>query len=156
MTLGTPEKLDELTPHQLLAEIHQIVGQYTTEVPGTRRNWPKSLRARILALEKLGIPKKRIADLSGIPAATVFLWCRQLPRTVRSGSGQFIELKSNSNPTVGIVPVSPTVGLELTGTQSAPADPLTTGLILHAPGGFSFGGFGSVDDCVRLYRELSR
>ena len=159
MTHETPEKLDELTPHQLIAEIRQIAAQYSAEVPGTRRNWPESIRARILALGRLGIPKKRIADLTGIPAATVFLWCRGLPRSAKRKSGRFIELGTESNPTVRIHGVSPTVGMNSLRTPLAPVTPVAPrfpGLALRAPDGFSFEGLPSVDECVRLYRVLSR
>jgi transposase-like protein len=149
MTIDTPEKLDELTPHQLVAEIQQISAQYATEVPGSRRNWPESIRARILALGRLGIAKKRIAELTGIPAATVFLWCRSLPRTGRRKSGRFIELKNDLVPTVGLTVVTPTVGAKTTGT-------IAPGLMLRTPNGFVFENLASLEDLARLYRELSR
>ena len=140
MPVETAEKLDELTPHQLISEIQEIAAQYAAEVPGTRRNWPESIRSRVLALGRLGIAKKRISELTGIPAATVFLWCRGLPRSGVRKRGQFIELGTDSNPTVGIKELTPTVGVNR--------------LVLRAPGGFSFEGLASVDECVRLYREL--
>lgn len=159
MTHENPEKLDELTPHQLIAEIRQIAAQYAAEVPGTRRNWPESIRARALALGRLGVPKRRIADLTGIPAATVFLWCRALPRSTKRRSGKFIELGTDANPTVRIQEVSPTVGVNSVRTQLAPVTPVApnfAGLVLRAPDGFSFEGLPSVDECVRLYRVLLR
>ena len=144
----TPAQLDALTPHQLIAEIQQIVVQYEAAVPGTRRSWPESVRARILALGRLGIPKARISELTGIPTATVFLWCEGLPRASRKVRGHFVELPvppelirripTVGTPTVGILPV---------------AGP---GLTLRAPGGFSIEGLSSVDECARLYRELVR
>ena len=147
MAPNTPEKLDELTPHQLIAEIQQIASQYAAEVPGTRRNWPESIRSRILALGRLGIPKKKIVELTGIPGATVFHWCRVLPRQGKRKSGHFIELQNDSVPTVRLPTVSPTVGMTPEPTQ---------GLSLRTPAGFLIEGIGSVDELARLYREISR
>ncbi len=45
-----PEKLDELPPRRLNAEIRELFGQYADEVPGARRMGSDSIRARILAL----------------------------------------------------------------------------------------------------------
>lgn len=159
MTQNTPEKLDELTPHQLIAEIRQIAAQYAAEVPGTRRNWPESIRSRILAMGRLGIPKKRISDLTGIPAATIFLWCRGLPRCNKNRGGKFIELDSKIDPTVGTQKISPTVESNPSRTLTPsvnPTAPNSTGFTLRTPGGFSFEGFTSVDECVRVYLDLAR
>ena len=149
MTLDTPAQLDALTPHQLISEIQQIVVQYESAVPGTRRSWPESVRARILALGRLGTPKARISELTGIPAATVFLWCEGLPRASRKARGHFVELPAPP-------PLSrtvPTVGIPTAGIPPASAVPVS-GLRLCAPEGFSFEGLSSVDECARLYREL--
>jgi hypothetical protein len=71
-----PEKLDELTPRQPIAAIRELSEQHAVEVPGARRTWSESIPARILALGRLGLPKRRIAKLSGIPQPTVLNRCR--------------------------------------------------------------------------------
>jgi transposase-like protein len=147
MTPDTPEKLDELTPHQLITEIQQIATQYAAEVPGSRRNWPESVRSRILALGRLGITRKKIAELTGIPAATVFLWCRALARQSNSKQGHFIELKKETIPTVRLSTVSPTVRIPTERTH---------GLSLRTPAGFLIEGFKSIDELLQVYREVSR
>ena len=149
----TPAQLDALTPHQLIAEIQQIVVQYEAAVPGTRRSWPESVRARILALGRLGIPKARISELTGIPPATVFLWCKGQLRASRKARGHFVELPAPPQlnrivPTVGIL----TVGIPPAAAAAAAVP--GSGLRLCAPDGFSFEGLSSVDECARLYREL--
>lgn len=145
MAIDTPQKLDEFTPHQLIDEIKQISEQFSTEVPGTRRNWPKSIRARILALDRLGIPRKRISELTAIPAATVFLWCRGSPARGRRTQGGFVELRKDT-PTVGVSGSNLTVGL----VESA-----SDAFSLRSPNGFVFQGLRSIEDLVRVYRELS-
>ena len=56
-----PKRLDGLTPQQLLEEISQIAAQYLKEVPSNGRvAWPESIRARILALARLGVPRKKL------------------------------------------------------------------------------------------------
>lgn len=146
MTPETPAQLDALTPQQLIAEIRQIVDQYAAAVPGTRRSWPESVRARTLALSRLGIPKVKISELTRIPPATVFLWCQGLPRASRKARGRFVELPEPSSGNV------PTVGTPIVGIPSVPS----SGFSLRTPGGFLFEGLNSVDEGVRLYRELVR
>ncbi len=149
MTPETPAQLDALTPHQLIVENRQIVVQYEAAVPGTRRSWPESVRARILALGRLGIPKTRISELTGIPPATVFLWCSQgqVLRASRKARGHFVELPPPPDSCI-----APTVGILTAGTTPVPG----SGLRLCSPDGFSFEGLSSVDECARLYRELVR
>jgi len=158
MTPDLPQKLDELTPQQLIAEIAQISQQYAAEVPGTRRNWPESIRARVLALRRLGVGKKRIADLSRIPSSTVFLWCRRSggsPSVVAKAPG-FVELKPRLSPpdripTVAMDGVVPTVGTPTVGIAVGPNWRMRT------PAGFEFEGpAGATSAWADLYRELTR
>jgi hypothetical protein len=66
-------RLDGLTPHQLIDEICQIRKQYLPEVgAGSRVSWPESIRSRVLALARLGVARKKVAELNEIPAATIF------------------------------------------------------------------------------------
>ena len=67
VTSTASEKLDDLTPHQLIDEIKQIAEQYSREVNTARRTWPRSIRDRVLALHRLGLKCFRIARLTNIP-----------------------------------------------------------------------------------------
>ena len=137
--MDTPEKLDELTPHQLISEVKQIVEQYSREVTTARRTWPLSVKNRVLALSRLGIARERIASLVGVPKATVFLWCRKVEGPKAMRSSRFLSLpesKSKSNPTVG--------------TNSG-SDP---GLRVVLPGDVSVSGFVSVEQVLELYRGV--
>jgi hypothetical protein len=108
-----PKQLDGLTPQQLVSQVREISEQYQREVPGRRRHWPESIRSRILALGRLGVPESKIGDLTGIPRATVFLWCRSLPRAAprkrgRPSAGKFVQV--GESPMVKPSPINPTVG----------------------------------------------
>lgn len=141
-------RLDGLTPQQLVAEIQQIAAQYEQEVPGRRRRWPESIRSRVLALGRLGVTPTKIAGLTDISRATVFLWCRKLPRRTRAESkcepnASFIELRKS--PTVRQDAGSPTVGQCLSNRISKPiesADP-DLRIALAAPDGFRFEFIGA-------------
>jgi hypothetical protein len=158
MTTLSPNKLDDLTPHQLIDEVKQIAEQYSREVTTSRRTWPRSVRERVLALARLGVPRARIGKECGIPIATVSLWCKQIPgrkRSVRaapkpletSGGGRFLALAGSdtchSNPTVGI-------GMEVDAPETLPA--AATGLHILLPGGIEVRGLTSLDQVLALYR----
>lgn len=159
MTPDLPEKLDGLTPHQLINEIRQIAEQYAREVKTARRTWPESLRLRVLALGRLGVPKQRISKLCGIPAATVFFWCKGLPQR-RSRSMP----ASDAAPTTALAPrfvrlpetdtrkLTPTVGM---GVPQQKADPGSahSNLSLCLPGGIEIRGL-SVRQALELYRGI--
>jgi hypothetical protein len=59
---------------RLLAEIKQIKQQYQHEVGSKRRPWPRSIRDRISALEKMGVSPREISDGSGVPYHTILQW----------------------------------------------------------------------------------
>jgi hypothetical protein len=141
-----PKQLDGLTPQHLLAQIKEIFEQYQREVPGKRRHWPESIKSRVLALRRLGVAESKISDLAGIPRATVFLWCRSLPRTAsrkrgRTPAGNFVQV--HESPTVKSSEVSPAVGS---------LDPA----VLVTPDGFriEFKGESAWSAIAQLYREL--
>jgi hypothetical protein len=143
---NSPKQLDGLTPQQLVAEIQQVSAQYEREVPGGRRHWPESIRCRVHALLRLGVAPSKIADLTDIPRATVFLWSRKVPGRTRAprrtvAPSGFIQV--NDRPTVRPAPVSPTVGLE------GPA-------ALVTPDGFriEFSGADAWRTACTVYREL--
>ena len=59
---------------QLLDELRQICGQYSKEVPGQRRPWPKSIRERIIALRRARVSFGKISEASGISLQTMYSW----------------------------------------------------------------------------------
>jgi hypothetical protein len=146
-------RLDGLTPHQLVAEIRQISEQYEQEVPGGRRRWPESIRSRVLALGRLGVSPSKIAGLTGISRATVFLWCRNLSggRVRRSARSSFVQLPVS--PTVEQTSLSPTVRLS---TPVTPRDEHRVAMI--APDGFrfEFSGEGAWGLAREAYADLKR
>ncbi len=141
-----PKQLDGLTPQHLVSQIKEISEQYLHEVPGKRRHWPESIKSRVLALRRLGAAESKISDLTGIPRATVFLWCRSLTRAAsrkrgRPPTGKFVQV--HESPTVKLSEVSPTVGS---------LDPV----VLVTPDGFriEFKGESAWSAIAQLYREL--
>ena len=156
MTPTSSYKLDELTPHQLIDEVRQIAEQYRREVTTARRTWPKSIKDRVLALARLGVPCSRIGKECGIPIATIFLWCKQISGRKRrvqnaveprkaSNAARFLALAQpaicNSNLAVGVQVESPQIYL---------GDAI--GLQIFLPGGIEVRGLTSVDQVVALYR----
>ena len=169
-SLESEERLDGLTPHQLIDEIREIVPQYLREVgSGGRVVWPERIRRRVFALVRLGVPKKKIAELTSIPSATVFFWCKGVSGSRRRGRPARAEF------TAALPPVAPTerhpgffeirttekrsvVGLESLRTVRAPDASSVGGIGLRilSPQGFEFTGFGSFQEVAALYRELVR
>lgn len=169
-SLESEERLDGLTPHQLIDEICEIVPQYLREVgAGGRVVWPERIRRRVFALVRLGVPKKKIAELTSIPSATVFFWCKGVSGS--RGRGR----PARSEFTASLPPVAPTerrpgffeirttekrsvVGLESLRTVRAPDASSVGGIGLRilSPQGFEFTGFGSFQEVAALYRELVR
>jgi hypothetical protein len=160
-----PKRLDGLTPQQILEEIGQIATQYLKEFPSNGRvAWPESIRARILALARLGVPRKKIAELTPVPAATIFLWCKGMPGIHSRGrpaidkqaralipqlaDGSFIELPTDPKRSV--------VGLESKRTFRDTEDPRLPGLRISTPQGFELSGLNSIEELVSVYRELIR
>ncbi len=58
----------------LIQEIKQISSQYNVEVGSRRRPWPKAIKDRVAALDRLGLSSKAIAVDTGIPYYTVLQW----------------------------------------------------------------------------------
>ena len=157
LSTSDAKALDSLTPHQLLDEIRQLREQYVREVPGGRRSWPESIRARVLALGRLGVPVAKVAGATGISRATVFLWCQGGPPRKRGrppGQGaRFIELEppaAQSNRQT-----SPVVRLD-SGTATRIATEATRELRLRLPNGYEFMGLQSVQDAVSLFQALEQ
>jgi transposase-like protein len=159
MTSTSSEKLDDLTPHQLIDEIKQIAEQYSREVTTARRTWPKSVRDRILALARLGVPRNRIARECGIPATTVFLWCEKVTgRKRRVGSSpahpvpspqaRFLALSLGSDTSHS----NTTVGMGIEPEKSKIQTDSDTGFQIVLPGGIEVRGLSSIDQILALYR----
>lgn len=150
MTTSTTPDLDDLTPHQLIDEIKQIVEQYSREVTTSRRTWPKSIRDRVLALARLGVPRARIAALCALPSTTVFLWCRP----TRGAKG-----KSSTEPRFLALSGGPassqsnaTVGMKSELNCSSPVPTVAMGMHCLLPGGIEVRGLSSVEQVIALYR----
>lgn len=165
MKILDPKLLDGLTPQQLIEETGQIAAQYMKEVPSNGRvAWPESIRARILALARLGVPRKKIAELTPVPAATIFLWCKGMPGVRSRGrpaidkqaralmpqvaDGSFIELPTDPKRSV--------VGLESKRTLMDTETDGGSRLRIRTPQGFELAGLNSIDELITVYRELVR
>lgn len=59
---------------QLIDELRQICAQYSKEVPGKRRPWPKSIRDRVIALRRARISFGKISEATGISLQTMYSW----------------------------------------------------------------------------------
>lgn len=75
---------------RLIGEIKQIKEQYQVEVGSKRRPWPKSVRERIDALERLGVKAKTIAGDTGVPYHTILQW--QFLKRKKSKTNEFHQL----------------------------------------------------------------
>ncbi len=168
--LESRERLDGLTPHQLIDEIREIVPQYLREVgAGGRVVWPERIRCRVFALVRLGVPKKKIAELTSIPSATIFFWCKGVSggrgrgRPARSEFTEALPQGAPPEKHPGFLEIRTTekrsvVGLESLRTVRAPEASSVGGIGLRilSPQGFEFTGFGSFEEAAALYRVLVR
>ena len=160
MTPTTAELLDERTPHQLTDEIRQIAEQYGREVSTARRTWPKSVKDRVLALARLGVPRNRIGRECGIPPATVFLWCEKLTgRKARVGLTKTAPIRPALSPTHFLelggsdhATPTPTVGLGMEMDIPPMRSESGMGLQILLPGGVEVRGLSSIDQVLALYR----
>jgi hypothetical protein len=169
-SLESQERLDGLTPHQLIDEIREIVPQYLREVgTGGRVVWPEQIRQRVFALVRLGVPKKKIAELTSIPSATIFFWCKGVSgsrgrgRPPRSGLTEVLPQAAAPEKQPGFLEIHTTekrsvVGLESLRTVRAPEKSSTPRIELRilSPLGFEFSGFSSIEEAAVFYRELAR
>ena len=55
-------------------ELVQICEQYMYEVPGKGKPWPKTVRGRVFALQRLGVSAHFIAQRTRIPYMTMVCW----------------------------------------------------------------------------------
>lgn len=59
---------------QIFEEIRQLRIQYDAEVGRPQKSWPNSIRDRTVALARLGLRSKVIAERSGISSNTIYSW----------------------------------------------------------------------------------
>jgi hypothetical protein len=60
---------------KLIEEVQQMKSQYQAEVGTTgRKVWPRSIKERVMTLDKMEIGAKRVAELTGIPYETILQW----------------------------------------------------------------------------------
>ena len=50
----------------LIDEIHQIKAQYEQQVTGKRKQWPKAIKERVMALVSTGMGPQAIAKRTGV------------------------------------------------------------------------------------------
>lgn len=112
---------------QLVEEILSIKDQYQMEVGSRRKPWPKSIKTRILELDRLGMPMLQISESIKIPYQTIMHW--------RFMNRKSIDPKNNfhavavKNPTV-------TVGKSLTKALTSKIPPLDPTVTVRTPDGY--------------------
>lgn len=112
---------------QLVEEILSIKDQYQMEVGSRRKPWPKSIKTRILELDRLGMPMLQISKTIKIPYQTIMHW--------RFMNRKNIDQKNNfhavavKNPTV-------TVGKSLTKLSTSKIPPLDPTVTVRTPDGY--------------------
>jgi transposase len=67
----------EQAAETIIDEINQIRDQFRSEVSGRRKQWPKSIKSRVVHLLDLGMRPKEIQSHCGISFHTVSLWKSQ-------------------------------------------------------------------------------
>ena len=88
------------TKKQLIDEILSIQDQYQAEVGSKRKPWPKSIKLRILELDRLGMPMPLIAHETKMPYQTVMSW-RYQDKKKMAPQQEFHRLEIK-NPTVTV------------------------------------------------------
>jgi hypothetical protein len=147
MTAGQ-HALEDLTPHQLVSEIQEILVQYRVEVSTKRRTWPASIRDRIVALRKQGVSPYRISELSGVPYTTVVSWFGR-PKPKSKERGRFLPVVQG-----GIRPAPSTDSRVTTVRPTMVAQTTVVGLTVVLPGGFEVRGLSNLEQIAELYRSI--
>jgi uncharacterized HAD superfamily protein len=62
---------------RLIDEIQQIKAQFEAEVTGKRKQWPKAIKDRVLALLASEMKLQAVAKRTGISHHTIAYWCSQ-------------------------------------------------------------------------------
>jgi len=129
---------------QLADEIRQIAQQYQKEVSTKRRAWPLSIKERVIELRQLGLSRREVFKMTGIPEPTVWIWTKgQKRESIKEGS-RFVPVKVTSTVkslTVrsDIEPISPAIEQSLT---------------VELPGGLRVLGM-SIDTLILLSMRLA-
>jgi transposase-like protein len=95
----------------LFEELAQLVGQYKNEVPGGRKTWPRSIKARAQKLALLGLSAAKIARRTNVSYYTVYSWTKTAEKA--SAKGGFREIAVVPARAVAPAPKAPEARLEL-------------------------------------------
>ncbi|MBU6375845.1 MAG: hypothetical protein KGQ59_07615 [Bdellovibrionales bacterium] len=101
---------------EIFEQLNQICEQYKKEVPGRRHAWPKSIKDRILALQRAGVGAPQIAKRVPVPYATIMSWA-----IAEKKSGGFLPVKvvkAKRSPTVTVRGARDLGGASRTKTES--------------------------------------
>lgn len=85
---------------QLIEEILSIKDQYQAEVGSVRKPWPKSIKTRVLELDRLGMQMPLIAHAVKVPYQTIMAW-RYANNKMNHPKKEFHQLEIK-NPTVTV------------------------------------------------------
>lgn len=121
---------------QLIEEILSIKEQYQAEVGSKRKPWPKSIKTRVLELDKLGMQMPLIAHAVKVPYQTIMAW-RYLSCKIDDSKKEFHQLEIK-NPTVTVGEVQNLPAIQSTSENIPPLDPTVTvrtpdGYVLEIP-----------------------
>jgi hypothetical protein len=56
---------------EIFDEVNPLLTQHRREVPGGRRSWPESIKARVLELRRLGLNYREIARRTAVPGGVM-------------------------------------------------------------------------------------
>ncbi len=121
---------------QLIEEILSIKDQYQVEVGSKRKPWPKSIKTRVLELDKLGMQMPLIAHAVKVPYQTMMAW-RYLSLKKNDSIKEFHALEIK-NPTVTVGEVQSLAVIPPASEKIQLSDPTVTvrtpdGYVLEIP-----------------------
>lgn len=112
---------------QLIAEIISLREQYQLEVGSKRKPWPKSIKIRIVELDRLGVSMRHVSSSIGISYQTIMSW--RLKKRRIAESKKIFHAIAVKDPTV-------TVGLNSLPVRSGKIQPLDLTVTVRTPDGF--------------------
>jgi hypothetical protein len=124
----------------LFDELAQLVGQYKTEVPGGRKAWPRSIKARAQKLASLGVSAAKIARRANVSYYTVYSWGKAAEK-----KGGFREIAVVPARAVARAPKAPGATLQ---------DPATVTVTVTLPNGCKVEGVPLAAALAWLERSL--
>lgn len=127
----------------LFSELSQICEQYKREVPGGRRAWPKSIKDRVFALQRLGISAHQVAKQVPIPYMTIVSW-----NAAERKKGKFLPVK-----VVKGEPTTVTVASRARRDQKHRGPAPVTTVTVVTPTGFRIEGLPATEAMAWLMRE---